>query len=75
MTTDSLENMITELFRGIQQPPEEMACLAVLDGEKSVHCIGSKCLVEKAPVQSPTITVRQKRGIETQSTPVVMDGD
>jgi len=50
--------MITELFRGIQQLPEEMACPAVLGGQKSVHCIGSKCLVEKAPVQPPLITVR-----------------
>jgi len=65
--------MITELFRGIQQPLEEMTCFAVLGGYKSVHCIGSKCLVEKAPMQPPSIAVRQERGIIIQSTPVVVD--
>jgi len=41
-TRHSLEYMITELLRGVQQPPEEMTCLAVLGrGEiYALHRVG-----------------------------------
>jgi hypothetical protein len=51
--------MITELLGGIEQLPKEMTCLPVLIGQKPVHRIKPKCLMEKAPVQSPLIAVRQ----------------
>ena len=45
--------MIMELFGRNEQPPEKLTCIAVLGGQKSVYRIEPKCLVEKAPVQSP----------------------
>jgi len=65
--------MITELFGRNEQPPEEMASLAVLGGQKSVYRIELKRLVEKAPVQAPSIAVRKKDGIE--SLPTQFAGD
>ena len=65
----SLEYMIIQLFGGIEQPPEEMTCPTVLTGQKSVYRFGPKSLVEKAPVQSPSITVWHKNGTEIHSTP------
>ena len=65
--------MIIELFGGIEQLPEEMACPAVLIRKKSVYRIEPKRLVEKAPVQSPSITVWHKNGTETQPTPWIVD--
>jgi hypothetical protein len=65
--------MVIELFGRNEQPPEEMTRLAVLGGQKSVYRFGSKCLVEKALVQSPSIAIWQKSGNKTQSTPGVVD--
>ena len=45
--------MIIKLFGRNEQPPEELTCLVVLGGQKSVYRIEPKCLVEKTPVQSP----------------------
>ena len=45
---------------------------AVLGRQESVYCVRAKRLVEKAPVQSPSISVGQKDGIEIQSTPGVV---
>jgi len=53
--------MIMELLGRHEQPPKEMTCLAVLGGQKSMYRIELKCLVEKAPVQSPSIAVGQKK--------------
>jgi len=53
--------MTIELFGRNEQPLEEMTCLAVLGGQKSMYRIELKCLVEKAPVQSPSIAVGQKK--------------
>ena len=65
--------MVMELFGGNEQPPEEMTGLAVLGGQKSVYRIELEGLVEEAPVQSPSIAVRQKDRIEALSTPGVTD--
>ena len=67
--THLLKYMIIELFGGIQQLPEKMACPTVLIGKKSGYRLGPKRLMEKAPVESPTIAVRHKNGTETQTTP------
>jgi hypothetical protein len=45
-----LEHMVIELFGRNEQPPEEITCLAVLGGQKSVYRIKFKRLVEKAPL-------------------------
>ena len=63
--------MIVKLFGGINQPPEELTCLTMLGRQKSVYRIGAKRLVEKAPVQSPSISMWEKNGHETQSAPIV----
>ena len=65
--------MIIELFGRNEQPPEEMTCLAVLGGQKSVDRFEPKRLVEKAPVQSPSIAISQQTGKKSQSTPGVVD--
>jgi hypothetical protein len=65
--------MIIELFGRSEQPPEEMTCLAVLGGQKSVYRFEPKRLVEKAPVQSPSVAIWQQTGKKTQSTPGVVD--
>ena len=54
-----LEHMITELLGGIEQLPEETISLVVLIGQKSEYCIKPKRLMEKPPVKSPPIAVRQ----------------
>jgi hypothetical protein len=59
--------MVIEMFGRNEQPLEEITCLAVLGGQKSVYRFRPKRLVEKAPVQSPSIAVRQKDGIEALS--------
>lgn len=51
--------MIIELFRDIEQLPEEMACPAMLIRQKSECRFEPKCQVEKPPVQSPLIVIRQ----------------
>ena len=65
--------MIIELFGRNEQPPEEMTCLAVLGGQESVYRFEPKRLVEKSPVQSPSIAIWQKSGHKSQSTPGVVD--
>ena len=64
-----LKHVGIELFRGIEQSPEEITCPLVLIGQKSVYRLRPKRLVEKAPVQSPSISVWQKHRIEIHSTP------
>ena len=53
-----LEDVLIQLFWVIEQPSEKLKCLAVINGQKSGHCVGPESLVEKPPVQSPSITVR-----------------
>jgi hypothetical protein len=50
-----------------------MTCLAVLEGQKSVHRVRAEGLVEKPPVESPSISVWQKHRIETEATHVAGD--
>ena len=54
-----LEHMITELLGGIEQLPEKMICLAVLIGQESGYRVKPERLMEKPPVQSPSIAIRQ----------------
>ena len=70
-----LEDMIIELIGGAQQPPEEVTCLSVLTGKKSMYRIRAKGLVEKPPVQSPSISIWQKHSIEPEATPVMRTSD
>lgn len=54
-----LEYMIIELFGHIEQLPEKLTCLTMLKGKKSVGRVEPKRLMEKPPMQSPSIAVRQ----------------
>ena len=58
-TIHLLEHMIIKLRGGIEQPPEEMTCLAVLQRQKSRCRVEAKRLMEKLSVQSPSISIRQ----------------
>ena len=49
--------MIVEMLGRNEQPPEEKRPLAVLGGQESVYRFEPKRLVEKAPVQSPSIAI------------------
>ena len=65
--------MIVKLFGRNEQPPDEITCLAVLGGQKSVYRFELKRLVEKAPLQFPSIAICHKNGNEAHSTPKVVD--
>lgn len=43
--------------------------LCGVDRAETAYSVGPKRLVEKAPVQSPSLAVWQENGIEIQSTP------
>lgn len=53
-----LEDVLIQLFWGVKQPLQELTCLAVLNRQEPSHCIRSKSLMKKTPVQPPPITAR-----------------